>query len=84
MELLCRGVSRMDAARGIRGHGWPLYAGPRSNSGTREPCAAGPDVGCVFFCLLFFAQTKKSESPRKAKCKVWRCKVMGLNALAES
>ncbi len=36
MESLRRGASGMDAARGVKGHGWPLYAGPRSNDGTRE------------------------------------------------
>ena len=27
----------MDAARGVKGHGWPLYAGPRGSDGAREP-----------------------------------------------
>ena len=41
MESARRGASRMDAARGlgvpaIKGHGWPLYAGPRSADGMRE------------------------------------------------
>ena len=29
MESARRGVSGMDAARGVKGQGWPLYAGPR-------------------------------------------------------
>ncbi len=37
MESLCRGTSRMDAARGLMGQGWPFQAGPRSNDGAREP-----------------------------------------------
>ncbi len=36
MESLGRGASGMDAARGVKGHGWPLYAGPRSGDGVRE------------------------------------------------
>ena len=36
VEVLRRGVSRMDAARGITGQGWPVYAGPRSGTGRRE------------------------------------------------
>ena len=35
MESLCKGVSRMDAAKGVKGQGRPLYAGPWSNDGTR-------------------------------------------------
>ena len=27
----------MDAARGVKGQGWPLYAGRRSSDGAREP-----------------------------------------------
>ncbi|VEF15709.1 Uncharacterised protein [Stutzerimonas stutzeri] len=36
MESLRRGASGMDAARGVKGHGRPLYAGPRSGDGVRE------------------------------------------------
>jgi hypothetical protein len=36
VESLWKGASRMDAARGVKGQGWPLYAGPWSNDGTRE------------------------------------------------
>ena len=39
MESLCKGVSRMDAAKGVKGHGRPLYAGPRSGDGVNEPGA---------------------------------------------
>ena len=35
-EVLRRGTSRMDAARGVMGQGGPMYAGPRSNTGTRD------------------------------------------------
>ena len=36
MESARRGASGMDAARGVKGQGWPLYAGPRSVDGMRE------------------------------------------------
>ncbi len=44
VESLCRGASRMDAARGVKGQGRPLYAGPWSNDGAREPDEVGPDA----------------------------------------
>ena len=31
------------------------------------PRAAGGPPGCAFFCLLFFAQAKKSRAPRRAR-----------------
>jgi hypothetical protein len=34
----------MDAARGVKGQGRPLYAGPWNNDGAREPDAVGPDA----------------------------------------
>ena len=54
MQSLCRGVSRMDAAKGVKGHGRPLYADPRSNDGANEP-GAKRRAGCrgKRFCLLF-------------------------------
>lgn len=36
MESLRKGASRMDAARGVKGQGRPLYAGPWSNDEVRE------------------------------------------------
>ena len=54
MELFRRGMSRMDAAKGVKGHGRPLYADPRSNDGANEP-GAKRRAGCrgKRFCLLF-------------------------------
>ena len=54
MESLCRGASGMDAARAVKGHGWPLYAGPRSVDGMREversePGTPSPDAGARLF-----------------------------------
>ena len=45
MESLWKGASRMDAARGVKGQGRHLYAGPWSNDGAREPDEVGPDEG---------------------------------------
>ncbi len=43
----------MDAARGVKGQGRPLYAGPWNNDGAREPAAGGPDGrGKTFWFLL--------------------------------
>ena len=70
------GVAQGDARHGCRarseGTGTPLGDGPRSNAGGREFCVANRGrlvrmSGCAFFCLLFFAQTKKSEAPCKAQ-----------------
>ena len=53
MESLRKGLSRMDAARGVKGQGRPLYAGPWSNDGAREPDEVGPDArGKTFWLLL--------------------------------
>ena len=43
----------MDAARGVKGQGRPLYAGPWNDDGAREPDAVGPDArGKTFWLLL--------------------------------
>ena len=81
VEMSRRGASRRDAARGITGQGWPVYAGPRSGIGRREPRRRrGRMSGGAFFCLLFFAQTKKSESPGGAKREVPVGSIIGLKA----
>ncbi|SFP42288.1 hypothetical protein SAMN05216601_11145 [Ectopseudomonas composti] len=54
MESLRKGASRMDAARGVKGQGRPLYAGPWSNDGMRgversETRMAGQSVFAYFF-----------------------------------
>ncbi|EQM75396.1 hypothetical protein L686_19260 [Stutzerimonas stutzeri MF28] len=36
MESLRRGASGMDAARAVKGHGWPLRGDPRSSDEMRE------------------------------------------------
>ena len=68
MEVLRRGTSRMDAARGVKGHGRPLYAGPRSGTGRRAVERSETRMpGCVSL-LTFFApggdpQAKKVRRP---------------------
>ena len=59
MQSLRRGVSGMNAARGlgvpaIKGHGWPLYAGPRSGDGTREVERSETRMEGQAFLLTFF------------------------------
>ena len=61
VESLWKGVSRMDAARGVKGQGWPLYAGPWSNDGAREPDEVGPDARGKTFCLLLGRLPKVSR-----------------------
>ncbi len=66
MESARRGASGMDAARGVKGQGWPLYAGPRSADGVREVERSETRMQGQAFLLTFFA-TEKSESPSRAK-----------------
>jgi len=66
MESAWRGVSGMDAARGVKGHGWPLYAGPRNVDEMREVSRSETRMQGQAFLLTFFA-TEKSESPSRAK-----------------
>jgi len=52
-ESLWMGAGRMDAARGVKGQGRPLYAGPWNDDGAREPDEVGPDArGKTFWLLL--------------------------------
>ena len=66
MESAWRGVSGMDAAIGVKGHGWPLYAGPRNVDEMREVSRSETRMQGQAFLLTFFA-TEKSESPSRAK-----------------
>src|SRR5690606_29352441 len=66
VESLCRGASGMDAARGVKGHGWPFYAGPRSSDGARESRRSRGRMQGQAFLVTFFA-TGKSDSPSRAK-----------------
>ncbi|RMH97098.1 hypothetical protein EA798_11930 [Pseudomonas songnenensis] len=66
MESAWREASGMDAARGVKGHGRPLYAGRRSADGMREVERSESRMEGQAFLLTFLA-TEKSESPSRAK-----------------
>ena len=58
----------MDAARGVMGQGWPMYAGPRSSAGGREVERSETRMsGCPSFWLLFLGQARKSDAPEGAQ-----------------
>ena len=72
VEVVRRGVSRKDAARGITGQGWPVYAGPRSGTGRRAP-EAKRRAGCrgAFSLVTFSLRVQReSNSPGGAKQKM--------------
>jgi len=68
VEVLRRGTSRMDAARGVKGHGRPLYAGPRSGTGRREvwPQARPGCRGALLFGY-FLLGTQEKVTRRKGE-----------------
>ena len=71
MESAWRGVSGMDAARGLgvpayKGHGWPLYAGPRNVDEMREVSRSETRMQGQDF-LVPFGATAKRDSPSRAK-----------------
>ena len=67
VEVLRRGTSRRDAARGVKGHGRPLYAGPRSGTGRRGVERSETRMpGCVSL-PSFLCTSKESRSPSRAK-----------------
>ena len=58
----------MDAAKGVKGQGRPLYADPRSNDGVNVPCRRqGRMSGQAF--LVTFSATGKSDSPVRGETK---------------
>ncbi len=68
---VAEGASRMDAARAVKGHGCPLYGGPRSGAGAREPqprSGWGRMIGRAFSLVTFSLRAQReSDSPCKAK-----------------
>ena len=62
MESTRRGASGMDAARGVKGQGWPLYAGPRSGDGMREVERSETRMQGQDFLLTFW-RLKKVRRP---------------------
>jgi len=76
MESAWRGVSGMDAARGlgvpaIKGHGWPLYAGRWNVDGMREVERSETRMQGQDFLVPFggpaIRATAKRDSPSRAK-----------------
>ena len=64
-EVLRRGTSRRDAARGVMGQGWPMYAGPRSNTGAREVERSETRMqGRVSFAYFSLHGQRKVRRPR--------------------
>ena len=64
-EVLRRGTSRMDAARGVMGQGWPMYAGPRSSTGGREVERSETRMqGRVSFAYFSLHAQRKVRRPR--------------------
>ena len=54
MESLRRGASGMDAARAVKGHGWPLRGDPRSSDGMKGSRAQrDPNAGASVFAYFF-------------------------------
>ncbi len=78
MESLRRGASGMDAARAVKGHGWPLRGDPRSSDGVRqversETRMQGQDL------LVPFGATAKRDSPSRAKPMRLPTRPIGIN-----
>ena len=65
MESLYRGTSRMDAARGLMGHGWPFQAGPRSDDAMREPQRSWGRMSGLDFLVTFGAMPKVTRSSER-------------------
>ena len=65
MESSRKGLSDMDVARALPGHGWPVSAGPWSDDGTREP--DGSRAGCRGepFWFLFWRLKKETRQARR-------------------
>ncbi len=63
VEVLRRGASDMDVARGVKGQGRPLYADPRSDTGRREVFAKRRP-GCRDETFGYFASFGKVTRPR--------------------
>ncbi len=69
MESLRRGVSGMDAAKAVKGHGWPLRGDPRSSDGMRGVERSETRMQGQAF-LVTFSAFGKSDSPSRAKPEV--------------
>ena len=68
MESLRRGESGLDAARAVKGHGWPLRGDPRSSDGMREVERSETRMQGQAFLLTFFAFEKVSRLAGRNQC----------------
>ena len=64
MESVRRGLSDRDVAKGVKGHGRPLYAAPRSADGANEPAMErstmqGRMSGAFLLGYFFLPHSKK-------------------------
>ena len=64
MESVCRGLSGRDAGKGVKVHGRPLYADPRSADGANEPAMQRSEVqgrmpGAFLLGYFFLPHSKK-------------------------
>ncbi len=65
MESLCRGMSRMEAARGLMGHGWPFQAGPRNDDVMRESQHSWGRMSGLDLLVTFGAMPKVTRSSER-------------------
>ena len=79
MESLRRGASGMDAARAVKGHGWPLRGDPRSSDGMREVSRSETRMQGQAF-LITFSAPGKSDSPSRAKPMHWPARLLARNS----
>ncbi len=59
----------MDAAKGVKGQGRPLYADPRSNDGVNEPCRRQGRMSELDLLVPFGAIAKR-YSPVRGETKI--------------
>ncbi len=59
----------MDAAKGVKGQGQPLYAAPRNNDGVNEPCRRQGRMPGLDLLVPFGAIAKR-DSPVRGETKI--------------
>ena len=67
MESTWKGIGGRDAAKGVKGLGCPLYAGPWNGDGAREVWRRSRQTrmsGVVSLWFLFTAQAKRNVAKR--------------------
>ena len=70
MESVCRGLSDMDVAKGVKGHGRPLYAAPRNAEGASEPEMQRSEMQGRMsgaFSFAYFSLRKQRKVRRRAR-----------------